>query len=238
MVHIITASICMLIGSALAIKHSHPITKRNSVATVAVPTSDDVKTALNEWALDVNKVNTFLDGASANLNNLAQLASDAQDAANNFAKEEPLQLGTLKNWFNGQDPNNDGGAAPDAFNCATNDLDPGQTIGNTVFSFPTLVLDVFADIVEDAQAGNSDAVENLLAVVNSYRCCNVLPDLDIIWLDSANSAHLQIEIENLISGVLVTAPRPAACSAIDCSTVEGHSTCASEDNGPFGAPGQ
>ena len=237
MVHITTASIPMLMASALAIKHSNPIVKRNDVETVAVPTSDDVKTALEEWEIDVNKVNTFLDSASANLNNLAQLSSDASDALNNFAMEEPKQLQTLINWF-ANDPNNGGDAAPDAFNCATNDLAAGQTIGNVVFNFKSLVTDVFRDVVEDADAGNSDAVANLLSIVNSYRCCNVLPDLDIIWLDSASSAHLQVAIEGVTSGVATKAARPAACSAFDCSKTPGASTCAGENNGSFGAPGQ
>ena len=237
MVRITTSSISLLMASALALKHSHPIAKRNDVETVTVPTSDDVKTALEEWEIDVNKVNTFLDGASANLNNLAQLSSDASDALNNFAMEEPKQLQTLINWFT-NDPNNDGDAAPDAFNCATNDLATGQTIGNVVFNFDSLVINVFKDIVEDADAGNSDAVANLLSIVNSYRCCNVLPDLDIIWLDSASSAHLQVAIAGVTSGVATKAARPAACGAFDCSKTPGASTCATEDNGSFGAPGQ
>jgi len=107
-----------------------------------------------------------------------------------------------------------------------------------VFNFQFLVLDLLKDVAEDAQAGNSDAVANLLNIVNSYRCCNGLPDLDIIWLDSANSAHLQIEIEGVTSGVVTRAARPATCSAFDCTKTPGASTCASEDNGSFGARGQ
>jgi len=95
MVRIATSSICMLTASVLAVKHSHPIAKRNDVETVAAPTSDDVQTALEEWEIDVNKVNAFLDGASGNLNNLASFASDAQDAASNFAMEKPKQLQAL-----------------------------------------------------------------------------------------------------------------------------------------------
>ncbi|GAB7333571.1 hypothetical protein MBLNU13_g05144t1 [Cladosporium sp. NU13] len=210
MVHVATASMSMLTASVLAIKHSNHIVKRNNVETVAVPTSDDVKTALEERETDVNKVNTFLDGASANLNNLAQLSSDASDALKNFAMEEPKQLQTLHQL----------------------------TIGNVVFIFGSLVLNIFKDVVEDDNAGNSDAVANLLSIVNSYCCCNVLPDLGIIWLDSVNSAHLQVEIEGVTSGVATKAARPATCSTFDCSKTPGASTCASESNGSFGAPGQ
>ena len=97
MVRITTTSICMPTASALAVKHSHPVAKRNNIETVAVPTSDDVETALEEWEIAVNKVNAFLNGASANLNNFASFAFDAQDTASNFAMEEPKQLQTLIN---------------------------------------------------------------------------------------------------------------------------------------------
>lgn len=116
---------------------------------------------------------------------------------------------------------NDRDAAPDAFNCATNDPANGKTIGNVVFNFGSLVLDVFTDIFEDTDAGNSDAVANLLSIVKSYSCYNFLPDLDIIWLDSASSGHLQVEIEGVTSGVATKAARPAACSAFDCNTLLG-----------------
>lgn len=235
MIGITKASLCALVFGTLAAADPSRVQKRNNVASVAVPQPTDVEIAINEWEIDVNAVNTFLDGAAANLDNLAQLGSDANDAANNFAAEEPNQLNTLINWFADTNPNNKFEAS-DAFSCATNDLGVGTTIGNTVFNFKSLVLDVFQDIVEDAAAGNRDAVANLLNVVNSYRCCNVLPDLDIIWRDSAISAGLQIRT-SLLGGVAITPARPATCSAFDCSKTEGASTCASEDNLAFGVPG-
>jgi len=234
MVQITAAYAYLLVASALAAKHSHPLAKRDHLATVPQPSSSDVSAAILAWADDVNAVNTFLDGAEANLGDLATLASDAQNARDNFAKDEPNQLGTLTNWFN-NDPNNLDSrdtSGPDAFNCATNDLAVGQTIGNTVFNFESLVKDVFDNIVEDAQAGNADAVKAQLDVVNSFRCCNVLPDLDIIWKDTAESAELTIQT-SITGGVPITAARPAACNGLDCSTTEGASTCATKDNGRF-----
>lgn len=73
--------------------------------------------------------------------------------------------------------------------------------------------------------------------MNNYRCCNVLPDLGISWLDSVKSAHLQIEVAGLQSGVATAAPRPAACDAVECNT-ESASSCAGEDNSAcgFGIP--
>lgn len=234
MVQITAAFACTLVVSTLATRHSHPIVKRDHLPTVAQPKSSDVSAAILAWADDVNAVNTFLDGAEANLGDLATLASDAQNARDNFAIDEPNQLGTLTNWFN-NDPNNPDSrdtSGPDAFNCATNDLAVGQTIGNTLFNFESLVKDVFDNIVNDAQAGNSDAVKAQLDVVNSFRCCNVLPDLDIIWKDTAESAELSIQT-SITGGVPITAARPAACNGLDCSTTEGASTCATEDNGRF-----
>jgi hypothetical protein len=154
---------------------------------------------------------------------------------NKFAAEEPRQLGVLINWFS-NDPNNDAGAAPDAFNCATNDLIVGKTVGKVLFNFDSLVGGVFQNIVANADAGNSGAVQAQLDVVNNYSCCNVLPDLDVIWLDSAKSAHLQIEVAGLQSGVASAAPCPAACSANECNT-QSASDCASEDNDGLGIPG-
>jgi hypothetical protein len=234
MVRITVTFACVLVVGALATRHSHPIRKRDHLATVAQPKPSDVEAAISAWADDVNTVNTFLDGAEANLGDLATLASDAQNARDNFAIDEPNQLGTLTNWFN-NDPNNPDSrdtSGPEAFNCATNDLAVGQTIGNTVFNFESLVKDVFDNIVEDAQAGNADAVKAQLAVVNSFRCCNVLPDLDIIWKDTAVSAAIDIQT-SLTQGVPITAARPATCNGFDCSTTEGASNCATKDNGRF-----
>ena len=104
------------------------------------------------------------------------------------------------------EPNGDGDAAPDASTCATNDLVNGQRANvNIAFDFVSLVLGASKDTVKDADAGNSDAVANLPSAVNGYRCCNVLPDLDILLLDSADSAHLQVEIEGVTSGVATVA---------------------------------
>lgn len=231
----ITASTLALAATTIAHSGPNRLRKRNDVPTVDDPTAQDVQTAINEWNTDVVNVNAFLENAPNDLDDLPTLGANAHAVASNFAAEEPNQLGTLTNWFSGNDANNPD-TAPDAFNCATNDLAVGQTIGSTTFNFKSLVLDLFADIVEDAAAGNRDAVENLLNVVNSYRCCNVLPDLDIIWRDTAISADLVIQ-SSILPGVPITPARPSTCSAFDCSQVEGASTCATEDNGSFGTPG-
>lgn len=99
---------------------------------------------------------------------------------------------------------------PDASTCATNDLlndlvNGQRAIVSIAFDFASLVLEASKDIVKDANAGNSDAVANLLSTMNCYRCCKVLPDLDIVLLDSADSAHLQVEIAGVTGGVTTVA---------------------------------
>ena len=86
---------------------------------------------------------------------------------------------------------------------------------NIAVDFASLVPEASKDIIKDANAGSSDAVTNLSSAVNSYRSCNVLPDLDIVLLDSADSAHLQVEIEGVISGVATVAAHPAICITFD-----------------------
>lgn len=46
--------------------------------------------------------------------------------------------------------------------------------------------------------------------INQVRCCNVLPDLDVLWLEAA-------EDEGLIGQVNTAVPRPNACASIVCS---------------------
>jgi hypothetical protein len=58
-------------------------------------------------------------------------------------------------------------------------------------------------------------VANLPSIVKGYRCCKVLPDLDIVLLDSAVSAHFQAEIEGITGGVATMAAHPATCSNFD-----------------------
>lgn len=221
------ASIIALAASSIAASGTEPLSKRG-LDTVAQPSPSDVQAAIDDWNTDVTNVNNFLNSVHDQLSDLPDLASNAQIIATTFAQDEPNQLQTLSNWFNKS-------AQPDfpsdAFNCAFDDLATGQLIGDTTFSFKALVIDVFANIVSDAQAGNGDAVQAQVDVVNSYRCCNVLPDLDILWQDAAISAGIA-EADAPRSPA-----RPNACGAIDCAHTAAHSTCSTLDNGRFGAIG-
>lgn len=166
-------------------------------------------------------VNNFLNTVSEKLGDLPALATYAGSVSQN-AQDEPTQLGVLTSFVNS-------GFPTEAFKCATGDLAVGETVGSTTFNFKALVIDVLADIVSDANAGKRNGVTNSVDVVNSYRCCNVLPDLDIIWRQAAQSVGFT-EVD-----LPFTPPRPDACGAIDCSTVDQHSTRASQSNTVLGA---
>lgn len=221
-------SIIALAAGAIASPNVATISKRG-LATVAVPVQSDVQAAIHDWNNDVVTVNNFLNTVHDQLSDLSTLATNAQNIVDNFAKDEPNQLQTLANWFN-QSAQPD--VPTDAFNCAFDDLATGQVLNGETFNFATLVIKQFTDfIIPDAQAGNADFVTAQVDEVNSYRCCNVLPDLDILWKDAAISAGFAE------ADVPFSPARPDACPSIDCSTTLGASDCGAKDNGRFGAPG-
>ena len=223
-------SIFALAAASIPVSGAAGLSKRG-LAEVPAPGTPDVQAAINDWNNDVVTVNDFLNGVSDLLSDLPTLAAHAQNIVDNFAKDEPNQLKTLHNWFIG--PN-----TPDvptaAFNCAFDDLATGQVLDGETFNFDTLVIKQFTDfIIPDAQAGKADFVLSQVGEVNSYRCCNVLPDLDILWRDAAISAGFTD------ADVPFSPPRPDACASIDCSPdiTKGASTCGTQDNGRFGTPG-
>ena len=171
--------------------------------TVATPSTADIQNSIEQWNTDVVAVNDFLNSA---LGLDSQTLGTKATAALANAKDEPCQLQTLAN-----DANFDG-FATDAFTCAVGDLqvvfgDHVITNLNTIISDPT----------------NTAAVHAAVQDINFFRCCNVLPDADILWTDAAEEA-------TLFGQVPTTAQRPDACSSIDCSGVTG---CITKDNGSF-----
>jgi hypothetical protein len=219
------ASIIALAASSIAASDAVNTVSKRGLATVDFPVNSDVKAAINDWNTDVVTVNDFLNSVHDQLSDLATLASNAQNIVDNFAKDEPNQLKTLGNWFNAS-------AQPDvptdAFDCAFDDLATGKVIDGATFNFDTLVIKQFTDfIIPLAQAGNADGTVAQVGEVNSFRCCNVLPDLDILWRDSAISAGFSE------TDIPFSPARPDACASIDCSTTTGASDCKSQDNGRF-----
>lgn len=216
-----------LVGSIVA-SDTIEISKRG-LAEVNIPAPTDVQGAINDWNTDVVTVNNFLNDVPNLINDLPTLAAHAQNILDNNAKDEPNQLKTLRNWFTGPSTPD---LTTDAFECAFDDLATGQVINGATFNFDMHVIKQLSDfVIPDAQAGNADFVTSQVGEISSYRCCNVLPDLDILWRDAAISAGFaEVDVPR-------SPPRPDACASIDCSTTVGASTCGSKDNGRFGAPG-
>ncbi|ORY57781.1 uncharacterized protein BCR38DRAFT_413695 [Pseudomassariella vexata] len=143
------------------------------------PSADQAADAIRDWLQDVNTVNTFLVNAG---HNSADPAAQAQEVIT-FANNEPKDLMVLAGIC----------GATDEYTDAVNDL-----------------MAIFGQVLVNLQSiidGNDlqTAVNN----INQVRCCNVLPDLDAIWLEAA-------EQEGIVGEVQTTVPRPAACGTITC----------------------
>ena len=53
------------------------------------------------------------------------------------------------------------------------------------------------------------AAPKAAATINRIRCCNVLKDLDVLWLEAAESY-------GIVGQVQTSVPRPGACAAVKC----------------------
>lgn len=163
--------------------------------TVTAPVSvDQVTASIIQWNDDVNKVNDFLNQVavgSLTTDDPAGLLSAAQ-AAFTSASDEPCQLATLGN--------NAGTAGLDsAFACAQRDL--GDVFGPHVLANLNSICN---------DPGNAVAVSAAVLDINNFRCCNVLPDASILWLESA-------EGDGLANDVPTVAAVEDACSSITCT---------------------
>lgn len=186
----------IVILALTAITSAVPLRRRQNaciVDTVLNPSVTQIEVSINQWNVDVNNVNAFLNNASTLIaaNNSAALGAAASSALTN-AEDEPCQLMTLASQ-----PDLTG--LPDAFSCAVTEL-------MSVFS--PQVITPLMDIV--ANPGDTNTVTSAVATINQARCCAVLPDVSILWLDSADDSG----ISNLVPTV---ANRENACSTITCS---------------------
>lgn len=148
------------------------------------PSATDVLNALIAWNSDVVNVNDVLNNAATDGAELGGLAQGALDNA----MDEPTQLGVLACIPALAD------AAEDAINSAA-------------AGFQINVLDPLMDVV--VNAANLGQVDADLGVINQFRCCTLLPDLDVLWLAAG-------EDEGLVGQVNLSPPRPNACTAITC----------------------
>ena len=150
------------------------------------PSAQDVVNALNTWLTDVKNVNSFLNDApnEAPGSNLGGLARGAL----NNAMDEPTQLGTLA--------------------CIPALTDAAEAaITSAANGFMTNVLQPLMDIV--VNSADQDAITADLQQINVFRCCTLLPDLDVLWTAAATD-------EGVADQVDLTVPRPDACATTTC----------------------
>lgn len=160
-----------------------PTTKRQSSGD---PSTEAVEDAINTWNVDVDGVNNFLNNApSLTCTALQQAAQTALELASN----EPTQLNVLASITDFSDDQQYEGAV----------LNLQEVFGNVPTSLQNIV-----NNPNDAQS-----VATQLQQINGVRCCNVLPDLDILWQDAADDYG----ISNLVNTVV---PRPNACATTAC----------------------
>ena len=199
------AASALLVLSALT--SASPVKRQNTciVQTVMNPSTEDVRSSITQWNTDVITVNNFLNNADSLIaaNDPDALVSAAMTALNN-AQDEPCQLMTLASQP-------DFSTGPAAFTCSVQDL---------MNVFGTHVLDNLMTII--ATPDDTDSVQMAVDDINAFRCCNVLPDAEILWLDSAAD-------NGIADQVPISAQRENACSSIGCTPF-----CRTQDNGSFG----
>ena len=171
-----------------------PLLKRQDTCilnTASNPSQQDVINAINQWAVDVSTVNDFLNNVGS-VTDPTDLLTKTQAVLLN-AQDEPCQFQTLKN-----NPDLQGVVVP-KFSCAVSDLDS---------VFGPHVLDNLNAIIADPS--NTDTVTNAVADINVFRCCNVLPDVDTLFLDSATDFGVADQVP-------LSVPRENACANIQCT---------------------
>ncbi|KAH9990137.1 hypothetical protein F4779DRAFT_637953 [Xylariaceae sp. FL0662B] len=179
---LILASI--LTRGALAAPSTLPLdfTKRQGCGQ---PTANAVKTAISTWLSDVETVNAFLD-QSPSTPGFGTLARSTKTTAEN----EPVQLGVL--------------ASICELNSADSQYAKAVLLLEEIFGNVPAQLQTIAD-----NPNNGAAVRTALQVIGNTRCCNVLPALDVIWVQAAADFAL-------VGSVDTTVPRPAQCGNIQC----------------------
>ncbi|KAI1075409.1 hypothetical protein F5B20DRAFT_560249 [Whalleya microplaca] len=149
------------------------------------PSSNAVKTAISTWLSDVQTVNTFLDNAPSSPG-IGDLASNTLTTAQN----EPVQLNVL------------------ASICELNSA--GSQYAKAVLLLKEIFDNVTAKLKQIADNPNDEAtVKTALQVIGNTRCCNVLPALDVIWVQAAADFAL-------VGSVDTNVPRPATCGNVQC----------------------
>ncbi|KAK5173317.1 uncharacterized protein LTR77_001998 [Saxophila tyrrhenica] len=189
-------------ASAAPSRHSKRQDPTCIVQTVVGADTTAVAASINQWFADVNAVNAFLNTALTL--DPTTLQSHAQAALLN-AQDEPCQLMTLTST------SDLGSDVTDAFECAGQDL--MRVFGDHVITNLNTII---------AAPNNTVAVTAAVDDINDFRCCNVLSDASILWLDNAAD-------NGLVGTVPTQAPPEDACAGITCTQA-----CTGLDNGSFG----
>jgi hypothetical protein len=150
-----------------------------------VPNADATISAINSWNEDVMMVNAFLNTADS-LSGTA--LSDAATTAFAFANNEPAELGILA-------------CIPNLGVAANNAIESLASV------FGDDVLNPLETIINEPT--NTKAVTSAINLINSIRCCTVLPSVDALWLAAANALKVESQVN-------VVAPLEDACSKINC----------------------
>lgn len=200
------AAVSVLALSASAVAAPSRFTRRQTgtciLNSVNNPDQAQTEASINQWFSDVTVVNTFLNNAHT-----FTLGANVQSNAETTllsAQDEPCQLTTLSSI--------DGIGATDTstqFGCAVQDL---------MNVFGPHVIDNLNDIINNPN--DAAIIHTAVDDINIFRCCNVLPDVDILWQDSADDEG----ISNLVP---ISAPREVACAGITCANVATASICKS-----------
>lgn len=194
-------------AAATAYPRSGRIMKRDTciLDTVIDPaTSTEVAASINQWFSDVTTVNSFLNDVASGAQGLGTSIQQRASSVFVSAADEPCQLKTLSSISDLQ-------GVTDAFTCAVSDLED---------VFELHVLDNLQNIINNPNS--TSVVTAAVQDINNFRCCNVLPDASILWLDAADDSGISNQVPTC-------APREDACSSITCQP-----SCAL-DNGVFGS---
>jgi hypothetical protein len=147
------------------------------------PSSDQVAAAIDRWNSEVVMVNNFLNTppmTGAPYGNFTSFTLSV-------AQDEPNQLAILAE-------------IPALSTNATNAIaNLKQVFGG--------VLTNLQDIINNQN--DLDTINAHIKSINQIRCCNVLPDLDILWPAAA-------EAEGVSNLVITVAPKENACATTKC----------------------
>lgn len=184
-----------LVACATAMPYPFNIlSKRQTICilpSVTDPSSTQIEASINQWHSDVSTVNNFLNTAASITD--PDTLKNTTETVMKSAADEPCQLSTLL-------ANSDFLPTPPAdVNCAGMDL---------MKVFGPHVLDNLQAIIDSPS--ETSVVTMAINDINNFRCCNVLPDVDVLWKDSADDAG----VSNLVP---ISAPREDACASITCT---------------------